>query len=96
MRYVTTSPATMSPAQVTYDREIERLRTIVDERRTQLDTATIAVIEKNLKVIDQAIAQSRAALAKDPASWFLNDQLNRALDKKVELLRTVALLPAGT
>ena len=85
-----------SPAQVTYDREIERLRTIVSERRTQLDTATIAVIEKNLKVIDQAIAQSRAALAKDPASRFLNDQLNRALDKKVELLRTVALLPAGT
>jgi Putative zinc-finger len=83
-------------AQVTYDREIERLRTIVSERRTQLDTATVSVIEKNLKVIDQAIAQSRAALAKDPASRFLNDQLNRALDMKVELLRTVALLPAGT
>jgi hypothetical protein len=90
-RYVATSPA-----QVTYDREIERLRAIVGERRTQLDTATIAVIEKNLKVIDDAIAQSRSALAKDPASRFLNDQLNRALDKKVELLRTVALLPAGT
>ena len=85
-----------SSAQVTYDQEIERLHKIVTERRTQLDTATIAVIEKNLKVIDQAIAQSRAALAKDPASRFLNDQLNRALDKKVELLRTVALLPAGT
>jgi anti-sigma factor RsiW len=88
--------AERSPAQVTYDQEIERLRSIIGERRTQLDTATIAVIEKNLEVIDDAIEQSRAALAKDPASRFLNDQLNKALDKKVELLRTVALLPAGT
>lgn len=54
------------------------------------------VIEHNLAIIDAAIAQSRAALAKDPASGFLNDQLNSALDQKVELLRTVALLPAHT
>ncbi|MBX6722468.1 MAG: hypothetical protein IRY92_04385 [Dactylosporangium sp.] len=47
-------------------------------------------------MIDRAIAESRAALAKDPASGLLNDQLNIALDRKVELLRTVALLPTGT
>ncbi len=84
------------PGEIAYDREIGRLERIVHERRSELDTSTVAVIEKNLRVIDAAIADSRAALARDPRSRFLNDQLNDALDRKVELLRTVAFLPSGT
>jgi anti-sigma factor RsiW len=80
----------------TYSREIDRLRTIFARNRTQLDPRTTAIIEANLKVIDEAIAQSKAALAQDPASRFLNNQLNSALDKKLELLRTAALLPNRT
>jgi hypothetical protein len=76
-----------------YGREIEQLRRIVDERRVLLDTATVGVIERNLTIIDQAIRESRAALARDPASAFLNEQLNKALEQKVELLRAAALLP---
>ena len=85
-----------SPAEATYEREIEGLRRIVRERRDDLDSSTVAVLDRNLKVIDDAIAQSRAALARDPRSRFLNQQLNSALDKKVELLRTAALLPSRT
>ena len=84
------------PASVTYSREIDRLRTIFLQSRSQLDPRTAAIIETNLKVIDDAIAQSKAALAQDPASRFLTDQLNSALDKKLELLRTAALLPNRT
>lgn len=83
-------------AEHVYDREIARLEAIVHDRRSQLDTATIAVIERNLRIIDLAIAQSRDALARDPRSRFLNEQLNTALDQKVELLRTVALLHPRT
>lgn len=83
-------------AEHVYDQEIAQLQRIVHDRRARLDTATITVIERNLRIIDQAIAQSREALAKDPRSRFLNDQLNTALDQKVELLRTVALLPPRT
>jgi hypothetical protein len=72
------------------------LQRVVSERKTQLDSSTVAIIEKNLQIIDAAIAQSRAALAKDPASMLLSDQLTHALDKKVELLRTAALLPSST
>jgi anti-sigma factor RsiW len=79
-----------------YDREILKLRAIMRERRGQLDPRTIAVLEQSIAVIDSAIAQSRAALAKDPASGFLATQLNHSLEKKVELLRTAALLPART
>ena len=45
--------------------------------------------------IDQAIADARAALTTDASSPYLNDQLNRALEKKVSVLRRVALLPVG-
>jgi hypothetical protein len=81
---------------MTYGDEIQRLQAIITERRRQLDPATVSVIEESLKVIDAAVKQSRAALARDPGSGFLVDQLNSALDKKVELLRTVALLPSRT
>ena len=77
-----------------YDREIVKLRAIVRNRRAQLDPQTVAVLEQSIAVIDSAIAQSRAALARDPASGFLATQLNHSLEKKVELLRTAALLPA--
>ena len=86
----------VSAEQPLYDREIAKLRTIVKSRRAQLDPATIAVLEQSIAVIDSAIAQSRAALAKDPASGFLATQLNHSLEKKVELLRTAAMLPART
>jgi hypothetical protein len=76
-----------------YDQEIATLRAAVRERRGDLDSATVAVLVRNLGIIDAAIAQSRAALARDPHSPLLGDQLTRALGQKVELLRTVALLP---
>jgi len=87
--------STLSSEQL-YNQEIAHLQTIVRERGSLLDTATIAVIQRNLGIIDSAIAQSRAALAADPNSRFLNDQLNSVLGQKVELLRTAALLPART
>jgi hypothetical protein len=85
-----TIAATLEPV---YGREIGRLRRIIDERRALLDTATVGVIERNLTIIDQAIRESRAALARDPASALLNEQLNNALEQKVELMRAAALLP---
>lgn len=83
-------------AEQTYDDEISRLRVVVTRRKSQLDSATIAVIEHNLNVIDQAIAQCKQALRKDPHSQFLMESLNGALDDKVQLLRTAAMLPSRT
>lgn len=91
-RKVSAAEAYANEAQV-YSREIARLHAIVERRRTQLDPATINVIERNLKVIDEAIAQCRLALAKDPASRYLIESLNNALETKVELLRTATMLP---
>ena len=88
--------ADQASSDLVYGKEIDMLQKIVSQRKTQLDSATIAIIEKNLQIIDAAIEQSRAALARDPASQLLGQQLTHALDKKVELLRTAAMLPAST
>lgn len=87
-------PVAMTAAEATYDLEIGQLRAVLERRRAELDPATVAILEHNLGVIDQAIEQSRAALARDPADRFLTEQLNSTLGKKVELLRTAAMLPA--
>ena len=94
-RLASAQPA-MSMAEPVFASEISKLRKIVRERRSQLDPKTVLVLEQSIAVIDSAIAQSRAALANDPASGFLATQLNHSLEKKVELLRTAALLPSRT
>jgi anti-sigma factor RsiW len=93
--YASQTIADRAHSDLVYGREIDMLQRIVSQRRTQLDSSTVAIIEKNLKIIDAAIEQSRAALASDPASRMLDQQLTHALDKKVELLRTAAMLPAS-
>jgi Putative zinc-finger len=83
-----------NPGEQKYDVEISRLRAIVSQRRSMLDTATVSIFDRNLKIIDDAIAQCRMALRKDPASRFLMQSLNDALDSKIQLLRSAAALPS--
>jgi putative zinc finger protein len=97
-----TSPANLTLASRTkrelsaarvYDNEIMMLDSVVRTRRGSLDPKTVAIIEQNLRIINKAIRESRAALAKDPNSPLLSNQLDNVLGSKVELLRTVAFLP---
>ncbi|MCC7003648.1 MAG: hypothetical protein IT357_15935 [Gemmatimonadaceae bacterium] len=77
------------------DTEIAAMQRLLETRRSTLDSATVAVLERNLAVIDTAIAESRAALLKDPASQFLATQLSRSYTSKLTLLRASATMPAG-
>ena len=88
--------AAINPADGIYVKEIALLQDVVRQKKSQLDPSTVAIIERNLQIIDAAIEQSRAALIRDPASRMLSQQLTHALDKKIELLRTAAMLPAST
>lgn len=92
VRAVRNSTRALNTAAV-YEREIARLHAVIKTRRAELDPKTVAAIERSLAVIDTAIAQARGALAADPASRFLHGRLTDVLDKKVELLRTTAMLP---
>lgn len=83
-------------AEQTYNREITKLLVVYNQRRPDLDSTTVAIVKKNLKIIDEAIAQTKLALKRDPASEFLMESLNDAFDTKIQLLRKVAMLPSGT
>jgi hypothetical protein len=64
----------------------------VKKGRGQLDENTIAIVEHNLQIIDQAIAQARQALASDPANTYLSSHLVEARRRKLDLLRRAAAL----
>lgn len=58
-----------------------------------MDPQTAAMLKKNLEMIDQAIAESRAALKTEPQSTIARDSLFQALRRKVDLLQdTIALM----
>ncbi|OYV66618.1 MAG: hypothetical protein B7Z72_11030, partial [Gemmatimonadetes bacterium 21-71-4] len=70
--------ATPAAVEQSYDTEIAALHAVLNARRNRLDPTTVAVIEKNLTVIDGAIAQCKTALARDPASRFLLQSLTQS------------------
>jgi hypothetical protein len=61
-------------------------RTLAAER-TRLAPATVALLQRNLGVIDAAIRESRDALARDPGNVELRGLVASAARVKVELLR---------
>lgn len=82
-------------APADYDREVAKLRAILDSGRTRLNPATVALLERNLRVIDSAIVQCQSALRRDPASKFLLQSLNSSYQTKVKLLRIAAAATKG-
>ncbi|MGQ0764686.1 MAG: zf-HC2 domain-containing protein [Gemmatimonadota bacterium] len=90
------APAARVDARTTLDTEIDQLRGVLDDSNNRLDPATRAVIASSLATIDSAIVQARRALAADPESRFLSQQLNRTLEHKLGLLRTAALMAPRT
>jgi hypothetical protein len=83
-------PATAADFGVArYDAAIAELETALDKQRGKLDPKTVQVVERNLALIDRAIADARTALAADPASRYLNAHLASTMRQKVDLLRRV-------
>lgn len=67
--------------------EIGDLQRSLDAARTELTPETVRILERNLLLIDGAIAESRRALAADPANASLNRMLLSAYEQKRDLLR---------
>ena len=72
---------------------IAKLEEAAKADESAIDPQTAAMLKKNLEMIDQAIAESRAALKAEPQSTIARDSLFNALRRKVSLLQdTVALM----
>jgi anti-sigma factor RsiW len=93
----TPATAMVQPAgfeSASYDAAIADLERVLREHRSELDPATVRVIEQNLLIIDQATAQARKALAADPANRYLNGHLAAQLMRKMTLLRQATAIVA--
>ncbi len=75
--------------QADFDRASDDLSHIFAAERGRLRPETVAVLERNLAVVDVAIGESRAALAREPANAELRRFFAAAARQKVELLRWV-------
>jgi anti-sigma factor RsiW len=95
---VTVAPAGLASAKgiQSYGVAIRDLEATLAARRSILDTATIRAVEQSLAVIDHAIRQAEAALAQDPNNMYLNNHLEHALDRKLEVLRRVTSMAAAS
>lgn len=82
-------------AEQTYDAAIRDLRAVLQEGRARLDPQTVLVLERNLAVVDSAIADAERAVASDPANAYLTDYLARTMRRKLDLLRHAAVLAAA-
>lgn len=87
------TPVNFADAQ--YDAAVVDLERVLLEQRDRLDPRTVIVLERNLRIIDDAIGEARQALATDPANALLNAHLAGARQRKLDLLRRAALITEG-
>jgi hypothetical protein len=89
-------PTAVSAVERSYADAVDELTRTLHDQRAALAPATIATLERTLRVIDEAIAEARAALAADPSNRALLDVLSANYEQKVQLLRRASELPART
>ncbi|HEU4827723.1 MAG TPA: zf-HC2 domain-containing protein [Gemmatimonadales bacterium] len=75
-----------------YIEQAAALSRVLGEERGALAPETIETLERNLRIIDQAIAESRAALEADPGDPDLRLLLRASHEQKVALLEQAARL----
>ena len=85
--------ASFSDAQ--YDAAVVDLERVLQEQRQHLNPRTVLVLERNLRIIDEALREARSALESDPANPLLNAHLADARRRKLDLLRRAALITEG-
>jgi hypothetical protein len=83
-------------AEKHYQNAIARLEEVAkadaSSGERSMDAQTAATLQKSLTVIDQAIAESRAALRAEPQSGAARDSLFEALRRKVAVLQDTVVL----
>ncbi len=80
-------------AQAKFEKAIEELEKVAKANQQALDPGTAATIEKNLGILDQAIADNRVAVKTEPTSVAARETLFDALRQKVSLLQdTISLI----
>ncbi|MBI4499929.1 MAG: hypothetical protein HY700_02090 [Gemmatimonadetes bacterium] len=70
-----------------YVRASEEILSALEHGEVKLAPETREILERNLRIIDNAIDESRAALERDPANQELKDMILTTYQHKLDLLR---------
>lgn len=87
-------PVELRELSESYRPMVDRLNGVLEQRAERLPPETREVVERNLRIIDRAIAQAESALVKHPGSPDLVHALDRSYQRKIDLLRRSARLAA--
>jgi anti-sigma factor RsiW len=75
-----------------YDNAITKLEALTKNNSGAIDPVIAATLQKNLAVVDAAIAESRVAVASNPESDSARESLFEALRRKVGVLQATVTL----
>jgi hypothetical protein len=84
--------AAFRPVEEQYEQAIGELMDVLELHRDRLAPQTVATVEESLRIIDEAIAEARVALARDPASPALARMLAETYNAKLGVLRRAVQL----
>ncbi len=73
-----------------YEKAERELWSVYDARRDAMAATTVADLERNIQIVDRALADARAALERDPANLAVSEVYRRVQKKKLDLLRAAA------
>jgi anti-sigma factor RsiW len=90
---VTPASLGLEQAQATYAAARVQLLAAFEARKGALSPKTLEVVEKNVRIIDRAVAEMQAALARDPANREIPELLVAAYQQEIDLLQRVTSLP---
>jgi hypothetical protein len=89
-------PSRRADLEAQYASATRELSDELAKAKLRLDPTTFAVIERNLRVIDSALVESRRALASDPRNQVLEQLVVATWRQKMDFLRrATALVPAS-
>jgi anti-sigma factor RsiW len=88
-------PADFRAAETEFQQATEMLAAVLERRRGELSPQTIALVEENVRIINQAIAAVQAAIASDPGNRDLGLLLTAMYRTKVDLMQRATRLPAA-
>ncbi len=83
-------PPRLAAEVARYGDAIAELQRTLDRQRAELSPETVDVLERNLRVIDAALAESREALTRDPRNPVLERMILSTYEQKLQLLRRAA------
>jgi uncharacterized lipoprotein YbaY len=85
-------PASIVALEGEYTTAAAEIASVLEQQRGALPREAVAALERSLRVLDDAIAESRGALARDPANAQLSQLLLATYQRKLDVLKRASFL----